>query len=474
MGESFVLVLVAFVIALSLVEFVLPAFNAFVGRELAFDYSRDSLLPLQLAGFVLLTALLSGSYPAFFLSAFQPGKVLKGDLPYQLSGDLFRNLLVIMQFSIAIVLLVATAVVYFQLAYANESARGFDRERILVLSASENEGMGPQWETMRQRLLGLPGISNVTASDQIPLNPYDKTGPVKNLEQDDAQGRTIPRAVVDYGFFATYRMNIVAGRSFEPDRTDRLQAAATPGGNRSRNYLINESAAREFGWEPEQAVGKQLEYLFVPGTVIGVVEDNYLESLRNAIKPMLYMLPAPGQALPIASLRLTGDEIAATLESIDAIWQTFMPEYPLQRRFLVEDFDALYRNEQRQGELFSYFALLAIVISCFGLYGLAAFTTERRTREIGVRKVMGGSVWSIVLLLTNDFSKLVLLSNLIAWPVAWFAMSRWLENFAYRIDLTPLIFIGSGLIALCIAWVTVGGTAAKAASAKPVLALRYE
>jgi putative ABC transport system permease protein len=175
-----------------------------------------------------------------------------------------------------------------------------------------------------------------------------------------------------------------------------------------------------------------------------------------------------------AAVRISGNNVNDTLGYIDRVWNEVVPEFPIARSFLDERFEALYRDDRRLGQLFSQFATLAILIACLGLYGLATFNTQRRTKEIGIRKVMGGSVWSIVLLLTNDFSKLVLISNVIAWPVAYFAMNRWLENFAYRIDLTLLIFIGSGLIALCIAWVTVGGTAAKAASQKPVLALRYE
>jgi putative ABC transport system permease protein len=212
----------------------------------------------------------------------------------------------------------------------------------------------------------------------------------------------------------------------------------------------------------------------VRGPVIGVVENMRIDSLRDAIRPTFYYLPGDSTGLQDISLRLSGNALTETLAYIDATWAKFYPDQPLQRTFLDDAFQTLYAGEERFGQLLSSSSALTIMISCLGLFGLAAFTVERRTKEIGVRKVMGGSVWSIVMLLTNDFSKLVLLSNLIAWPVAYFAMSRWLENFAYRIDLTPLIFIGSGLIALCIAWVTVGGTAAKAASAKPVLALRYE
>ncbi|HTQ98385.1 MAG TPA: FtsX-like permease family protein, partial [Candidatus Acidoferrum sp.] len=197
-----------------------------------------------------------------------------------------------------------------------------------------------------------------------------------------------------------------------------------------------------------------------------------------ALKPMMFTLPPrlDGNVamLPKGALRLSGNDVQGTLQRIDQVWKQFLPDFPVSHYFLDDTFNAMYLAETRQGSVLNAFSLLAIVIACMGLYGLASFNAQRRMKEIGVRKVMGGSVWSIVLLLTNDFSKLVLIANVVAWPVAYYAMHNWLQNFAYRIDLTPLVFIGSGLIALCIAWVTVGGTAAKAASQKPVLALRYE
>jgi putative ABC transport system permease protein len=249
------------------------------------------------------------------------------------------------------------------------------------------------------------------------------------------------------------------------------------------NFILNESAVREFGWTAEESVGQAFELgvagaAGIKGNIVGVVADSNFESVRLSVKPLVYMLGQQGQwPYPVFSggaVRITGNDLAVTLAHIDAAWQRVIPDFPLSRRFLSDDFEAIYQDDTRLGMMFTSFAGLAILIACLGLFGLATFNAQRRIKEIGVRKVMGGSVWSIVLLLTNDFSKLVLVSNLIAWPVAYFAMERWLENFAYRIDLTPLVFIGSGLVALCIAWVTVGGTAAKAASAKPVLALRYE
>ena len=213
------------------------------------------------------------------------------------------------------------------------------------------------------------------------------------------------------------------------------------------------------------------------GPVVGVVNDTYFESIRSAVRPMIYIVVPPAERLRpygAAAIRVDPAAMPAALAHIERTWQELYPGQAFSWRYLSDDFEALYVAEERQGTLLLMFSILAILVACFGLFGLASFNAERRTKEIGVRKVMGGSVFSIVLLLTNDFSKLVLLANLIAWPLAYVAMNRWLENFAYRIDLTPLVFIGSGLIALCIAWVTVGGTAAKAASAKPILALRYE
>jgi putative ABC transport system permease protein len=290
------------------------------------------------------------------------------------------------------------------------------------------------------------------------------------------------------GFLETYGIQLLEGRTFSATRmADQYVNPTAANLQTSAGLILNESAAREIGWTAEEAVGKEIrlprrdigDEAQVVGSVVGVVQDAWLESVREPIKPIFFYMPpdyapntSPGYTA--LSIRLNDVDVAGTVAYIENVWQEFNPDIQMRTRFLEQDFASLYASENRQGDLFLYFSALAIILASVGLLGLAAFNAERRIREIGIRKVMGGSVWSIVVLLTNDFSRLVLLSNLIAWPLAYFAMSRWLENFAYRIDLTPMIFIGSGLIALCIAWVTVGGTAAKAANAKPVLALRYE
>jgi putative ABC transport system permease protein len=245
---------------------------------------------------------------------------------------------------------------------------------------------------------------------------------------------------------------------------------------------VNELAAKRWGWTPEEAIGKWLEMIpntDTRGPIVGVVRDVYFESIRSAIESTVYMLPPQGEqmvfpALRVASLRVSGRDLPQTLDHIDAKWAQFMPEQPISRRFLDQDFEALYRAEARQAQMFTFFSALAILIACMGLFGLASFTTERRTKEIGIRKTIGGSVADIVLLISGEFGKLVLVANLVAWPLAYFLMQRWLASFAYRIDMSLWVFVASALGAFLIAYVTVGSVAARAATRKPINALRYE
>jgi putative ABC transport system permease protein len=492
LGESVGMTFFATLIAIVLVEIVLPAFNGFAGKTLEFDVLGDGRLQAALAVLVLGVGCIAGSYPALYLSGIKPAQVLKSRIRFGLKEVVFRNLLVVLQFSISIVLVIATTVVILQMRYARNLDLGFNKEQVVVLTGSPSQGL-PNWETLRQELRRQPGVVEVTSSYIV---PGMENGSAFNVRTgDNPETRTMPRLFVDYGFFETYAVDLLAGRLFSEDfPSDRLPDIG-PGGTgvtdalglaeamarMSGNFIVNESAARDLGWTPEEALDQPFEATSedgsfgVNGRIVGVVADSNFESLRFSVKPMVFILSHPSMNnMHIASVRISREDVAGTLARIDRTWNEVIPQFPISRRFLSDSFEALYQDDTRLGQMFSSFAALAILVACLGLFGLATFNAQRRTKEIGVRKVMGGSVWSIVLLLTNDFSKLVLLANLIAWPVAYFVMNRWLENFAYRIDLTPMIFIGSGLIALCIAWVTVGGTAAKAANQKPVLALRYE
>ena len=479
--ESLLLAVLAALVAVALAELALPAYAAFVQRDLALDYGDGTTL-LALGLVTLVAGVGAGAYPAYHVSRFRPAAALKGGTTGDAQGAAsFRKALVVLQFSISIVLMIATAVVYQQTRFARGLETGLDTERIVVVSGSPTAGLGAQWETLKREWLTHPQIRHATASGLTPGMRNPNALGIR-AEGSTSDGRGMPFMFVDFAFFETYGIDVLAGRAFsEHAGTDRMRSPSAVGAAAGA-FVLNERAAREFGWTPEVAVGKWLELTGgVPsqrGPVIGVVEDVYLESVRTAIKPMIYLVPPEGDAglfgFQQASLKLTGADLAETLAFIEAKWAEVVPGQPMQRRFLEEDFDALYRGEERQFVLLTVFSLLAISIACLGLFGLASYATERRTKEIGVRKAVGGSVLDIVRLLTAEFSKPVLLANLAAWPIAYFAMQRWLSSFAYRIDMSPWVYAGSALMALVVAWLAVGVVATRAARAKPIRALRYE
>ncbi|MDY6981982.1 MAG: FtsX-like permease family protein, partial [Pseudomonadota bacterium] len=456
--------------------------------------ARSELL-LFTAGIATLTALAAGSYPAFWLSGFKPAQVLRGSdgVP---AGAVLRNTLVVLQFTLAIALVAATLVIYLQMNFVRDMDLGFTRNDVAVLRGTKEKGLGRQWPLLKRELLNHPNVVAVTEGTLFP----GATGQRKvRVEGGVTGGIDMANVMGGYEFLQTYDIPLVAGRYFDEqlaDDTLTLPGLTTASELRG-SYVLSESAVRALGLNPEEALGRRLEMDFsrdfsiaVPGPVIGVVEDIHPYSLHEVPRPMVFFVPEsspssftstlvsplPGQLAIFdqASVVLSDGDAAATLAWIRERWRMFTPDVPLMHEFLDARYAALYRQEEQQARLFTFFAALTTVVACLGLFGLSAFIVEKRFREIGMRKVMGSSVRQIIRLLTCDFSKLVLLANLIAWPVTYLAMERWLQTFAYRIDLTPLIFIGSGLIALCIAWVTVGGTAAKAATQKPVLALRYE
>jgi putative ABC transport system permease protein len=486
LGESVLLTTVAVLIALVLVESALSVFGALLQRELTFSLMDNAVTLPFLVLLTLFVSLVSSGYPSLYLSSHSPALVLKGIVAHGEGAAIFRNALVVLQFSVAVALLIATATIFRQLNFLHSSDPGYDREQIVVLDNTGREGLGRQWDLLKAELLSDPEVLAVTASNIIPTQQAI-AGYNLNYE-GGAEGRSMPLMLVDYGYFETYGVSPLAGRvfseAFSEDRRQPFAGAGIP--QTSGTYIVNELAAAQLGWTPDEAIGKWIEVTccnFGRGVVVGVVETVHYGSAQAASTPVFYAIPPEVNTvvtqetrlgLRQAAIRISGRQMQDTLAHIEASWKRIRPDQPMSLRFLEEDFNGLYRDEERQADMMAAFSLIAISITCIGLYGLAHYNAQRRSKEIGIRKVMGGSVWSNIWLLTNDFSKLVLLSNVIAWPLAYFAMNRWLAYFTYRIDLTPLIFIGSGLIAFCIAWGTVGGTAAKAASQKPVLALRYE
>jgi putative ABC transport system permease protein len=471
LGESVLLVLVAMLLALVFAELSLPWVQLLLERDLAFnDLSAALPLPMVVGAGVLL-GVLAGWYPALLMSGYAPVAALKDPSRLHVRGIALKNVLVVLQFSIAVSILVAAAVIYLQMRFVSKLDAGYVSDNLMVIALDSDLGSYSRRQLLKERLLQGTAITAATFTEATP-DRIRGTADV-NAEGSDAQHK-LAWYLVDFDFFAVYDIALLQGRLPNADitsaRVRTTPQAAEPVGS---NVLLSESGARAFGWSAAEALGKRLARDGAWFQVIGVVEDT-IETAYDPAKPTIYAIPDDMSSLRFLAVKFASNDVAATVAFIERTWKELNPGEPLTSIFQSELVEARYHDDNKRQRFAFLFAAIAIAICCMGLFGLANFSAQRRIKEIGVRKVMGASVWSIVLLLTNDFSKLVLLSNLIAWPIAYYAMNRWLENFAYRIDLTPLIFIGSGLIALCIAWVTVGGTAAKAASQKPVLALRYE
>jgi putative ABC transport system permease protein len=482
LGESVLFASVATVLALALVELVLPFFGSFLGRTLVLDLGDFRVLA-AVAAFALSVGVLAGSYPAFYLSAFEPARVLKSDLTRGRAGALFRKALVTAQFSIAILLTILVAIVHAQTSFARDIDLGFDAEGVVIVSPIDGL-TGARWRTFKQELLAHPGITHVAAGSMYPPNIGEW---LVRGQGGSEQGRRMHAMSVGYDFLETYGVKLIAGRSFSEARgTDGFVLPSSERPHSPAAYVLNERAARELGWTPEDALHKWFEIDFAGdfsraarGPVIGVVEDTYVESVREARKALVYLVPpeiwgGAGPTFSRASIRITGNAQAGTMELIDAKWRALLPGTPLDRHFADTELAALYAAEERQMHVLTAFVLLSTFIASFGLLGLAAYMAGRRSKEIGIRKVAGASAAAIVASLTRDFTKPVLLANLLAWPVAYLIAQRWLEGFAYRIEPSLLHFVGAGGIALVVAWCTVGAIALRAASRRVVDSLRYE
>lgn len=476
-GEALMLALIAMVLACALVEATLPMFNQFVGKSLAFNYLSDMGVVLSLLGLAVMVGVVSGSYPAFYLSAFSPAKVLKGEVTRGKSGAYLRKSLVIFQFSVAIMLMIATAISFSQLRYARNIDLGYDNKGIIVLDQLDTESAAQNRQVLKNKLLAHPDITKVASSSLFPTELLADSFALLHPQSNEVL--QMPVVAVDYNYFDVFGIELVAGRVFaEAFSADIFTMPNDEQPIVEAGVVINQAALKVLGLNEQNAVGQQFKIPFdednkkmVITTIIGVVKDHYFSSLHKQIKPT-YHLYQPGRFANMA-IKYKGN-VAEVNEFIQQVWQQTLPNQPIQLLHMEDEFNALYADEDRQMVIFNLFSALAIFIACLGLFGLASFTTERRTKEVGIRKVIGASVLDIVLLLSKEFSKLVLLANIIAWPVAWYAMSLWLENFVYRVDLNPLVFIFSALIAFAIAWVTVGSLAWFAAQARPIKSLRYE
>ncbi len=456
LGEAVITSLIAAALALTIVELVLPLFNALLGSALVFRPFGNLSHTLLIMGIPVLVGLTSGGYPAILFSAQRPAQILHPMRTGLSTGTGLRRGLILFQFTASIALILGTIAIHRQLTYIRTTRLNVRGDQVVVI-ANRDRLLGGRYNEFESRLRAQTAISYVTATRSIP-------GAVgTGMQITDGDGNQLNFNMITIGpeFVKTLGLTIIEGRDFSEEDVAAQRSNQRP-------YIMNERGVRAVGLE--QPIGAD----FMRGNVIGVVQDYYLNPIYESIGAVLMTVAGPDYVPPFVLVRLQGDHIAEGLDQIRSVWQDFVPDRPLQYSFLDEELDAMYRAELRLGQLSAWFAGLAIIIASLGLFGLAAFAAERRTKEIGIRKVVGASVGQIVGLLCKEFIILVLIANVIAWPVAWYAMNRWLENFAYRIDLGLGTFILAGLLALVIALATVSYQAIKAATANPVDALRYE
>ncbi|MFT3750492.1 MAG: ABC transporter permease [Agriterribacter sp.] len=464
LSESTLMAIISTILGIVLVFLSLPLFNNVSGKTMSISYLLTPLFLLFLLALPFMVGLVSGSYPAFFLSSFKPIQVLKGKLKTGGSNSNLRSGLVVFQFVTSIVLIIGTIIIYRQLNYIQSKSLGYSKEQVLIINDAYT--LGKNAETFKQEMLQLPGVINGTLSGFLPT-PSNRSDNLfsKSPQADVKNGFTMQEWGVDYDYINTLGMTLIAGRNFSKDfGTDSLAV------------ILNETTAKSLGYD--DPVGKPVYSVYNPGsndtrkyTIIGVVKDFHFESLKRDIGKLgLFLRRSTG----LASFKVNAANAPQIIKTAEKQWKALSPQMPFNYKFLNAEFNSVYDAEQRVGKIALSFAVLAIVIACLGLFGLAAYIAEQRTKEIGIRKVLGASATSLVAMLSKDFLKLVVISSVIAFPLAWWSMKNWLQDFAYRINISWWVFVIAGVIAIFIALITVSFQAIKAAMANPVKSLRTE
>jgi len=412
-------------------------------------------LILGIFGITLFVGLISGSYPAIYISSFEPVRILKGHFMISSGGSrLFRNALVVVQFALSIIMIVSTITLYNQLHYIRNKKLGYEKSHILALNTR-----GINREVFKRDLLKKPEILKVSFSTGLPTSIGWSNIPAWE-GKDPNDNPFFYRLSVDYDFFDIYGLEIVQGRKFSQELGDKSNA-----------YILNETAVKSLGLE--EPIGRPFGFRRTTGKIVGVVKDFHFESLHKPITPLgIGILDSRYYAY--VSVKISSQNISSTINHIKKSWEKLMPLYPFVFSFIDQRIDEMYRTEKKMAESFNYFALIAIFIACLGLFGLASFITEQKTKEIGIRKILGATAPNIINLLTKEFILLLALANLIAWPLAWFGMNQWLKSFAYRIDISVVSFILAAVIAFFIAMFSVSSQFTRATRVNPADSLRYE
>src|SRR5688500_14554299 len=457
LAESLVVALLALLLALLIIFLVLPYFNTLGGKNLALDFTNVQIIA-GLLGITVFTGLVAGSYPALYLSGFVPATVLKGSFTAGASGSLFRNAMVVIQFAVSISLIVGTAIVYRQLKYIQQLNLGYDKENLLYVRMTGE--MWQKYDALRASLENNRLTSQYSFISDLPTSSSGATVSVEWTGKDPNTQPLFYNLAIDQHFEEVFKATILEGHGYGEN-----------GPADSVNIIVNEMALKTMDMSLESAVGTKITVWGTERTIIGVVKDFNFKPVQEAIGPMfLYRNTWGGYAI----VRTLPGETENTIKALERICKEINPSYPFDYSFLDQDIANLYKAEQRMGSLFNVFSVLAIVISCLGLYGLSAYLAERRTRELGIRKVLGASGFQLVYLLSATFTRPILIATAIAVPLAWYGMSQWLSGFAYHVNIDWTIFFVAFLSALVIAWVTVSFESIKAATVNPVKSLRSE
>ncbi len=461
LGEALLMSALAFGLAVALALVLLPFMNGLTGKALTLFSGSGPLLLAYLVGLMVLVGFVAGSYPAFFLSARRPIDTLRGSSSFGPRRSVFRVVSVVGQFTISVLLIACTLAVFRQLNYIRNRPLGLTSDN--VLQVRYNPALQRNFESFKRELLLNPRVLSVTRGQDAPYNEDYKTGGVEWDGKDPALMPLVRYSITDFGLFETFGMEFAAGRSFSPD---------LPGD--SANYVINQKAAAYMGLK--EPVGQRLKFWGQEGRIVGVVKDFHHVSLHREILPQVFTINPrfTARAIKFIFIKVSPDGLPETLRAIREASGRYAPDYPFEAAFLDRGTASIYESEKRLGKIFTAFAFLAVFISCLGILGLAAYSAEQRTKEIGVRKVLGSSVPGIVALLSSRFSLWILAANLLAWPIAHYVMHRWLRGFAYRTGLGLDVFVLAGLASLFAAALPVVYQALKAAAADPVKALRYE
>ena len=458
LGESILLSFLALFLALAIVFLLLPIFNQISGKELIIDFTGNAVIPIGLIATALLTGIISGAYPSFFLSSFQPVKTLKGNLKSGSKSPIFRKALVIVQFSLSIFLIISTIIINRQLNFIAKKKLGFNKEQLIYQSYTKDTAK--TYKTLKNELLKNHNILGVTIAEQLPTYIGKSSSGVHWPGHNPDDKFLMHHSDVALDYFETFKMQMAAGRTFSKNFPSDSSA-----------FIINEKALDIM--KLESPIETQITFRGITGPVVGVVKNFHFKSLNHEIEPLFITL-SNSMRFSYLVIRVSDNDIRKNIDFIKSQWEKINQDTPFACQFLDERFDNLYRAEQRMSTLFNYFTALAVFIACLGLLGLASFMAEQRTKEIGIRKVLGASDTSIIMLLSREFIILVSISNLIAWPLAYYFMNKWLQSYAYHAKINLIIFIISAVAAILIALLTVSYQAYKAATLNPVNSIKYE